>query len=515
MQVRSLKWILVVHALVNATLYSLLLPLWEGFDEPFHFAYVQHVANSGTVPDTRTARLSEEVYRSLELAPASHVVQQNLPFVATYAEHFAKSLEERRRIRELLDSISPALRWKASEQENYEAHHAPLAYILLAAPERVLSGTALGFRTAMLRILAGVAGSLLLYAATVRLTGLLGIGEPYGTVTAFCVLSSQMTWATVAHVANDWLAVPLAVWMLALTIEYYENPDVRRAALAAAILSLGLLTKAYFLAFIPVVIGVVALRRRSRHVLLAISVCAVVAGPWYLRNYVLYGLISGMQETRTHYGLAETARAALGMDWGLILRSAVHGTLWTGNNVFSTFSVTTLNTVVVLGCLALILWMTTRHRAAERIVCGYVCAFLLALVYRSVIIYLDTRVQGAAPAPWFAQVLVAPLLTMGALGCCRLPRLGRWVAALAVLAFGYLLAATYFLKLIPVYSGCEGRSSLAALTRLYTSEMRRILEDLGAVALAPGKLLFALAVLAVVLIAVQQAALGRHLLRTR
>jgi len=36
---------LLAYGLLNATLYTGLLPLWEGFDEPFHFAYVQQLAN--------------------------------------------------------------------------------------------------------------------------------------------------------------------------------------------------------------------------------------------------------------------------------------------------------------------------------------------------------------------------------------------------------------------------------------------------------------------------------------
>jgi hypothetical protein len=130
-----------------------------------------------------------------------------------------------------------------------------------------------------------------------------------------------------------------------------------------------------------------------------------------------------------------------------------------------------------------------------------------------VIIYLNTRVHGAAPAPWFAQVLVAPVLAMAALGCYRRPRFGRWIAASLVLMSGYLLAATYFIKLLPLYSGYEGRATLAALSRLYASQPWRMVEDLGIVALAPGTLIVALATLAVVLIVVLQAALARRLLR--
>lgn len=72
----SVRLLLIAYALVNAVLYSLLLPLWEGFDEPFHFAYVQQLANGQGLPDARTAGLSREVVASLLLAPASQGVNR-------------------------------------------------------------------------------------------------------------------------------------------------------------------------------------------------------------------------------------------------------------------------------------------------------------------------------------------------------------------------------------------------------------------------------------------------------
>ena len=56
----TLRWFLLAYVLTNAALYSALLPLWEGFDEPFHFGYVQYLANGNGLPDPRTSRLSKE-----------------------------------------------------------------------------------------------------------------------------------------------------------------------------------------------------------------------------------------------------------------------------------------------------------------------------------------------------------------------------------------------------------------------------------------------------------------------
>ena len=91
----DVRTLLIAYALVNAVLYSVLLPLWEGFDEPFHFGYVQQLANGQGSP--MRARLGCRGNRaSLLLAPASQAVKQNLPRATSYAEYFSWTAQEDR-----------------------------------------------------------------------------------------------------------------------------------------------------------------------------------------------------------------------------------------------------------------------------------------------------------------------------------------------------------------------------------------------------------------------------------
>jgi hypothetical protein len=239
---------------LNAVLYSALLPLWEGFDEPFHFGYVQYLANGWGFPDAGTAHLSDEVTASLLLAPASAAVQHNLPAVRTYSEYFSWPSAQRLLVREQLYRIPTATRWTNSDYLNYETHHPPLAYALLAAPERALAFLPLPWRVLVLRLLTALGGTLLLYTGMRRLCADLRLSDTYGNAAIFCVLSCQMTWATIAHVANDWLAVPLTVWSLSMLIRYRRTPTLGTGAQLAAALASGLLTKAYFLAVLPIVL---------------------------------------------------------------------------------------------------------------------------------------------------------------------------------------------------------------------------------------------------------------------
>ena len=101
---------IAVFGVLNGVLYCLLLPLWEGFDEPFHFAYVQTLSVRGEVPRLGESRLSREVWESLHLAPSSYVVRRNLPFVTTFSEFDKLPPEERHARRQALWNLPAALR---------------------------------------------------------------------------------------------------------------------------------------------------------------------------------------------------------------------------------------------------------------------------------------------------------------------------------------------------------------------------------------------------------------------
>jgi hypothetical protein len=504
--------LLIVYAVLNAILYSALLPLWEGFDEPFHFACVQQLANGRGFPDARTARLSREVSEAVLLAPVSPSVKTNLPEAVAYPEYFSWPAERRSQAQQSLRDIPQAYRWQPSGFLNYEAQHAPLAYILLAIPERLLAGIPLPSRVLDLRILVALAGSLLYYAGARSLCSELGVGEPYRSIALFCILSSEMTWATIAHVANDWLAVPLAVWALVFLIRCTSSPATANMAIASLILSAGLLTKAYFLALVPVLVGICVVRRRWRGLVLATAIVAIFAMPWYIRNYRLYDSISGMQEARSGVGLSDVLHAAPALNWPKVVGESARSALWTGNNTFRTFSLKTLNIVILVSVAGLLLWAFGRHALAEWVVVAYCAAFLLALAYAGVVASISSRGESSTPAPWYTQVLVTPILTLALLGFSRRPRVGRVLAAMLTLLFGYVLVVTYVFRLIPLYAGYEGRNSLHGIAVLYLTRFDALSANLSSVALGSARLIFGLTIAVIVLVVALWVLLFRGLL---
>jgi hypothetical protein len=508
------RLLLIAYALVNAVLYSVLLPLWEGFDEPFHFGYVQQLGDGQGLPDARTARLSREVGASILLTPASQAVKQNLPQVTSYTQYFSWPVSRRSEARHRLRDIPTDLRWQPSELLNYEAHQPPLAYILLAVPERLLARLSLPVRVTMLRFIAAVAGSLLLLGGAERLFRQLDIRDPYGTVALFCLLSCQMTWATLARIGNDWLAAPIAVWTLVALNILGKSPGRRAAAAAAVAAAAGLLTKAYFLAFVPLLVGLCVVRRRWHELTIASAILSGLAGPWYARNLVLYGVLTGTQESRAGVDPAAVLRVAPTVNWLAVTWSSVRASLWTGNNSFLTFSAKTLNLITATSLVALLLWVASRHATAEWITLLYCALFVLALGYSATASRIYTQGAANGPSPWYAQVLLAPLLGLALLGAGRWPRLGRFVAAFLVLEFGYVLAATYAVKLIPLYGGYDGRTSLVGVATLYSRRLGMLATNLDTVALAPAAAIFALAGVAVLLAITHQVVLIQSLART-
>lgn len=490
--------------MANAVLYSLLLPLWEGFDEPFHFAYVQRLANGGGLPDPSHSTLSAEVRCSLLLAPASHVIKQNLPQVTSYAEYFSWPRARRLEVRRQLFEIPTGLRFRPSSILNYEAHQPPLAYAILAVAERVLADIALPVRVAALCVAAAVSGSILLLTGADRLFSRLGIPDPYKTIALFCLLSCQMTWATLAHVGNDWLAIPIAVWTLVALVMFAEQPDRRAAAMAAVLLAAGLVTKAYFLAVIPLLLGLCVLRRRWHELAVAFVILSGVAGPWYGRNIVRYGVLTGTQEARGGVNPLIAIARAPELNWPVVLWSSMRNSLWTGNNTFLTFSAKTINLIIATCLIALLLWVATRKRAAEWITFSYCALFVVALGYAAVSSYVYTHGAAKSPSPWYAQVLIAPALGLIFAGASRFAKLGAFMAAALALLFGYVLCATYFVKLIPLYGGYGGRTSITNLISLYGDRLGWLAENLDTVALTPSAIVFLLAGIVIALAIFQE-----------
>jgi hypothetical protein len=86
------------------------------------------------------------------------------------------------------------------------------------------------------------------------------------------------------------------------------------------------------------------------------------------------------------------------------------------------------------------------------------------------------------------------------------------LASAIALFFGYVLAATYAVKLIPLYAGYTGRGSFTDVAAQYFLRIHALSANLNSVALGPATLIFILALAVVALIAVLEIQLIRGIL---
>ena len=113
-------------------------------------------------------------------------------------------------MRRRLEELPAGWRQVEAGANNYEAHQAPLAYVLLAIPDWLCGSAPLMSRVLSVRLWCAIAACVLQALATLALAGRLGLSRPAQASAVFLVLTSQMFAATVARVSNDFLAVPLA-----------------------------------------------------------------------------------------------------------------------------------------------------------------------------------------------------------------------------------------------------------------------------------------------------------------
>lgn len=456
-KLRWCRYAVISFGISNAFLYTSLLPLWEGFDEPFHYGYVQSLANDWALPILGKTTLSKEITRSLTLAPASHVVVRNLPICTSFEAFFRLTPQQRGLRRQSLDDLPIELSRSSSLFLNYEAHQPPMAYFVMALVNSVFVKASLVHRVLLLRLFVALCSLALTYIGMKWLEMEFSLPHIFGSAALFCLVSTQMFWGTVGHISNDWLAVGMAPLLFAASIRLAKNRDAKSAYLLAGILSAGLLTKAYYLAFIPMFCVLLLICRKqlsARGVSIALAIIVICSGPWYVRNVSTYRNVSGTVEASAGLGPTAAAHAASAVPWDKTIPFMARASLWTGNNSFITFSRVTLNLMIAAVLLSMFRFLSLDWPSMVTTV--GILSYSGALLYAAMISYMFTNQGSAGASPWYSEVLLAPVLIACAVGWSRSRTLGRWFACLSVLLWGYVIAATYLAKLIPLYSGFTG-----------------------------------------------------------
>jgi len=495
-----LLWICFV---LRGLFYSVLFPLWEGYDEYAHFAFIQHLVANHTLPVAAHTPISKETQESLKLVPLPWTLRDlELPH-ATHDEYWRLSEDERSRRQRQLYLLPREWAQQPATQNlryllNWEAQQPPLYYWLFSFPLRLVWNSSLPGRVIFLRLLSVCLASLVIPLGFLIARYVLRSREAVlGIVVLIAAMPELMV--DVCRVGNDSLAVLLYSLFILAVFKFVENPGrLSIVALLAVSLGLGLLTKAYFITALPALIVVLVYRccfesvtRRKilSHGLLAIAAALLISGWWYWRNHVLTGSWSGlMQDVELQkLPLWELLRQVPRVDWRNALDTTFFSHIWFGS--WSFLQVRSwiyhifryLVPLSLLGLLILVVlpWLKRdtqfpflSSRKHLLVLIAVYAFFWLGLLYHVLITFIAQGVS--ASVGWYLYCVVVPEVLVVAVGLLALfpACLQPWILPAVTVGFCLLdLYAVHFL-FIPYYVGLIAHKANGALAIFHLGQLR-------------------------------------------
>ncbi|MDA2929355.1 glycosyltransferase family 39 protein [Acidobacteria bacterium AH-259-O06] len=468
-------WLVFV---VRALFYISVTPLWEGFDEHAHFAYVQIISQQYRLPLNHREPVSEEIFVSLKSSPLPWEPRA-FGIGHTHDEYWMLPESERNQLQQRLKNIPPA--WgrlptsgMGSHLEIYEAQQPPLYYFLMSVPYRLLKSYSLVERVFALRILSVLIASVLILP-TFYLSKL--VFESGKIALAVCGIMAFMPelMIDVCRIGNDSLSI--ALFSVLIVISVCSQMVTYRISLALGIiLGLGLLTKAYFFTAIPAIAMVFLLRSR-RHAeslgkatacfALVLLVAAAISGWWYVRNFILLGSPTGIMQSVAlkDTSIVEMIARIPEVDWVNAVDTVFFSHIWFGNWSFlqvrswmyKVFQYTFLLSVlgIVVSVLRRLLSDGSGDHSQGNVlyISFFYFWFWFGLLYHVLLTYLTSGVS-ATPGWYLYAVMLAEivLLVYGLFSVAPL-RLRRRILAILLALFSLLDLYGITFLLMPYYTG--------------------------------------------------------------
>lgn len=296
MSARLARWAPAIVFAVLTFAHALILPTFEGMDEPAHLSSILQFTNGHGRPMPGGARLHQSIERAIPLVPGPYHQWETARRIGglSYVEWRRLDPGERdRRAREL--ATLNVTSWQDGQIENWQAKHPPLYYALVGYAARLSGATTLMSAHRFARVMSAA-----LFATTGVLLTAFIIG-PWGASprTALFVCLLPMWYVIGARISNDALAIPALSLALLVTIDQIRRPVAswRRSAwvVAGAAAAIGLAAKGYGLIFAAVALTaiVVALHAVVRKgaparavwlPVLALAIMLVADGWWLIEN---------------------------------------------------------------------------------------------------------------------------------------------------------------------------------------------------------------------------------------
>lgn len=293
-------WICALVATVNAVSWSIVSPPFEIPDEPSHFAYVQHLAETGDLPSSSSEVFppAEQIVLSALREPAVRFSQEE-PTISTLAQQ-----------RQLEADLALPFDRSQPDGAGLAASQPPLYYAIEVIPYELASGGTLLDRLELMRLLSCLMAGLTALFTFLFLREVLPRERWAWTVGALAVALMPALAMMSGAVNPDALLFAVAsalFYLLSRTLR--RGLTARSGAAIGTAIAVGCLTKLTFVALVPgaALALLVAARRRARDraaeragsdrspsrrlrgPLIALAVAAVPAG-----LYALYDGASGL-----------------------------------------------------------------------------------------------------------------------------------------------------------------------------------------------------------------------------
>jgi hypothetical protein len=473
--------------MARAFFYSSALPLWEGFDEPAHFAVIQRMALRGEILVPRNSPVPRDVHASLELAPVPWEMR-NLPSPSVTQDAYWRLPAEERNRREAQFNAIPAA-WSREDSAGglsaYEGLQPPLYGWLMAPALRVVSHAPLGDRVIWLRWLSAAIASL-----TIPLVFLIGRAvfrdDALALGCAVVVAVMPEFAIDVSRVGNECIAVvlfTLLTWMALGMVRSGLNHS--RALCMGATLGLGLLAKAYFLAALPALAALLAYelwraRGRRRTVIVSISlgaaITALIAGWWYVRNLLTTATWSGLSEAVT---LREMSAGGMlqrvgEVPWRAAIDSILFSHIWFGGWSFLMVRSWMYHVFYVLILVAAIGLLRVARQPAILVLLAIYASFWAGQLYNVLLLFLSKGI--ATSMGWYMYTVIGAEVALCVAGLRALlpARWNHWPPTIGVFLFALLDLYTVHAVAIPYYTGMIAHKANGAIAALHFADVSTV-----------------------------------------
>lgn len=447
-----LRWCYASFVLLSL-IYGLTTPVFEASDESRHFAVIDYIRRTGTLPVQRPGEESPwlqegsqpPLYYFLAIAATFWIDTSDLPQVLRYNPHAFIGQPSAQDNRNLV---------LHSERESFPWRGTALAVHVIRLMGAVMGLGALLCVTAIAREAAPGREDIALGA-----TALVAFNPMYLFVTG--------------SVNNDNLTILFGVLALLLSLRMWrEGVSLRRAVWLGAVIGASLLAKVGGLALIPLALAALAAAawrdRKWRAAILAgaaiLALAGVIAGWWYVRNKQLYGEWLGlwtMSLQATQRPGAPVSLIELLPEWQGF-RYSYWGVFGAFNVVLPDWLYRAYDLLLVMAAIGLVWEVAPRLRRPgrldlRRVIQDYHDMVPLALIALQVAVTMTGIIRWTSLTKASQGRLLFP--AMGGIATLLMVGLARWIrpdrsqAASALLSFALfaVAAAIPFTVIAPAY----------------------------------------------------------------